>query len=258
MFMVNWDNLWQKEENKRLAQGPSLRHKIRLVLQLIEKYSGGRKDVKILDVACGSGVFLSILAREYFKYNNYSSSGVEKIQLFGVDRSVIGLEMAKKKCIPCNFEILDIEKESLSGDFDIITCMNALEEMKNDETALANMGRMLKIGGHLILVTPHSMKYWTKKDEDALNFRRYEINELARKCKKAGLEKVEIFTWGWPLFSLYYKFMAKVNQEKVLQEGGPGFLIALIQKILYRLFFFDDRFVRFNRGRVLLGVFKKT
>lgn len=242
--MVNWDELWQKEENKQLGQGPSLRHKIRLVLALIKKYSGGRKDFKILDVACGSGVFLSIIAGEYF-------------QLYGADKSVIGLEMAKKNCSSCRFEVLDIEKESLPEGFDIITCMNALEEMKNDESALANMGRMLKAGGHLIVVTPHSMKYWTKKDEDALNFRRYEINELTDKCKNAGLEKVEIFTWGWPLFSIYYHFMAKVNQERVLQETGSRLFVSLLQKILFRFFFFDDKFIRFNRGRILFGVFKK-
>ena len=242
--MVNWDELWQKEENKRAGQGPSLRHKIRLVLALIKKYSGGRKDVKILDVACGSGIFLSILAGKYS-------------ELYGVDRSQIGLEIAKKKCGICKFGVLDIEKESLPEEFDIITCMNALEETKNDEAALVNMGRMLKTSGYLIIVTPHSMKYWTKKDEDALNFRRYEVNELADKCKKAGLEKVEIFTWGWPLFSIYYHFMTKVNQEKVLKESGSKFLVSFIQKILYHLFFFDDKFIRFNRGRILFGVFKK-
>ena len=132
--MVNWDELWQKEENKQLGQGPSLRHKIRLVLLLIKKYSGGRKDVKILDVACGSGIFLSILAGKYS-------------ELYGVDRSQIGLEIAKKKCGICKFGVLDIEKESLPEEFDIITCMNALEETKNDEAALVNMGRMLKTNG---------------------------------------------------------------------------------------------------------------
>ena len=242
--MVNWDELWKKEENKQLGQGPSLRHKIRLVLTLIKKYSGGGKDIKILDVACGSGVFLSILAGEY-------------PQLYGADRSQIGLEIAKKNCGTCQFAVLDIEKESLPGEFDFITCMNALEEMKNDEVALANMGKMLKAGGYLIIVTPHSMKYWTKKDEDALNFRRYEINELVDKCKKAGLEKAEIFTWGWPLFSIYYHFMAGVNQEKILRETGSKFFISFAQKILFRFFFFDDRFVSFNKGRVLFAVFKK-
>lgn len=241
---MDWDQLWQKEENKWLAQGPSLRHKIRHVLQLVKKYSGGRKDVKILDVACGSGVFLSILSETYS-------------QIFGADKSVIGLEMAKKNCPSCKFSVLDIEKESLEDRFDIVTCMNALEEMKNEDSALLNMGGMLKKGGYLIIVTPHSKKYWTKKDEDALNFRRYEINELAEKCKKTGLEKAEIFTWGWPLFALYYRFMAKVNQDKLLKESRTRFFAGFAQKILYRFFFFDDMFVRFNGGRVLFAVFRK-
>ena len=241
----NWNVLWRKNENKMLGFGPSLRHKIRLVLGVMRRHGLLKREISLVDIACGSGVFLSRIQ---------SKIGT----VAGVDSSSVALEMAHERVPQARYRVLDIEQTALPELFDVVTCMNALEEMKDDRIALRHMSAMTKPGGgYLILVVPHAKKYWTKKDEDALNQRRYEINELVTLCAEAGFEKVEIFTWGWPIFSWYYSFMSQVNQEKLLQSKIRVLITRLAQQIFYVIFFIDDAFVFFGRGRVLVGLFRK-
>jgi len=242
--MTNWDSLWLKEENIQALRGPSFRHKVRIVKRLIRTYAELREGVTILDVACGTGDFLNTVADIPASLN-------------GIDSSAVAIERARKNCALCHFKVLDIEKNTPEGAFDIVTCMNALEEMKDDDSALSHIADSVRKNGYLIIVTPHSMKYWTKKDEDALNVRRYETDELIAKCEKAGFDPVTIYVWGWPLFDAYYRIMAGANQESMLKSRVRRYAVRLIQAFLYAAFFIDDFFASFGKGRILFAVFKK-
>lgn len=50
----------------------------------------------------------------------------------------------------------DITDSRLSGPFDLITCISALEHMERANEAMRNMFRLLSPGGHVILTFPYS------------------------------------------------------------------------------------------------------
>ncbi len=72
--------------------------------------------------------------------------------------------------------------------FDTILCSQVLEHLPEPGRALAEMGRALRVGGHLIVTAPH---IWGIHEEphDYYRFTRYGLCHLMR---QAGLEVVEV------------------------------------------------------------------
>ncbi|OGG45063.1 MAG: hypothetical protein A3F84_09020 [Candidatus Handelsmanbacteria bacterium RIFCSPLOWO2_12_FULL_64_10] len=72
--------------------------------------------------------------------------------------------------------------------FDTILCSQVLEHLPEPGRALAEMGRALRAGGHLIVTAPH---IWGLHEEphDYYRFTRYGLCHLMR---QAGLEVVEV------------------------------------------------------------------
>lgn len=240
----NWNQNWQDDNNKLLSVGPSARSRRRLIFRLINKHAKGANS--FLDVGCGTGELLS---------------SVEKTGQFsdinGIDISETALTQAKQNCPSGNFRILDIEKTVLFKKFDIITCLATLElnTVGNDEAAIENMAGMLNPSGHLILAVQHGNKYWNKLDEK-YNLRRYEMKDLKEKCAKTGLKCVEMFSWGWPLYNIYYRLMVNAESNNIYKINGH--FTKFVSNMMYYLFFFDDIFPDFNRGRWLFGAFEKN
>lgn len=107
----------------------------------------------ILDIGCGAGYFL------YLIYERYRESGFTPSPV-GVEISMNQLSymvrrMAKEGvkdalAVHGNGEFLPFADES----FDLITCSEVLEHIRNPVRALREMRRMLKPGGKLLLSTP--------------------------------------------------------------------------------------------------------
>lgn len=236
-----WDTLWNVPEHRAFSRGPSFRHKVRLVQSRVRKH--GLRG-RVLDVACGTGELLSQL-------------GPAMTELTGADVSIRALERARRVCPRARFVQLDIEASALPETFDVIFCTNALEEMERDGEALRHMTPMLSPGGVLVLVTPHRKDYWTAKDALAGNKRRYEREELRRKLADAGLRVVELTTWGWPFYRLWYRSMARVNQDAVWEQRSLTTLARWAGELAYRLLFLDDLFANAALGSILVAVARK-
>jgi SAM-dependent methyltransferase len=63
-----------------------------------------------------------------------------------------------------HFHVLhdDITKSSLTGPFDLITCISVLEHIEASAAAMRNMFRLLPPGGHLILTCPYSERSYVR------------------------------------------------------------------------------------------------
>ena len=237
-----WDKLWDEGANQHATIGPSYRHKIRWLWKMIHQH---QVQGKVLDVACGTGEFLSALS-------SISTNCT------GVDLSQVALQRAAASNPKAKFRQLDIERETLPENFDAVFCTNALEEMKDDESALANMAAMLNSGGYLGLIVPHRMKYWTHVDNFATNQRRYEADELKTKLERNGLRIVQAVAWGWPLYRFWYGAMSNVPQEKIWRSAFWKWLACLAAEVAYSLLFIDDLFRTSNRGSILIVLARKV
>jgi SAM-dependent methyltransferase len=78
--------------------------------------------------------------------------------------------------------------------FDLVGVFELLEHVEEDERLLAEIARITRPGGHLILALPLQMRLFNTWDQYAGHKRRYEPDELRDKLSRAGFELVEFET----------------------------------------------------------------
>jgi SAM-dependent methyltransferase len=147
----------------------------KIIESFIKRVCGeiGKRRPRILDVGCGTGANLQMLA-------NY---GVAE----GVDISPDALEfcrargLSKVKLGPA--EALPFEDAS----FDLVTGLDVVEHLDDDEAGLREMRRVLRPGGRAVLFVPAFMFLWGVQDDISHHRRRYTRGEINRAIEKAGL-----------------------------------------------------------------------
>ncbi len=74
--------------------------------------------------------------------------------------------------------------------FDTVVLVNVLEHVEDDRAALANLLRILKLGGHLLVFVPAMEWLMSRLDRLHGHFRRYHKADLVSKVEAAGGEIV--------------------------------------------------------------------
>ena len=130
-------------------------------------------SVKILDVGCGTGANLEMLAQ----------FGVSE----GVDVSDDALEFCKKKGLKVHrglAEQLPFEDES----FDVVTALDVVEHLDDDVAGLKEMNRVLKNDGRTLIFVPAFMWLWGVQDDISNHRIRYTRKEIVDRLKSVGFE----------------------------------------------------------------------
>lgn len=151
-----------------------------------------QKGEKILDVACGQGVF----CRELSKLG---------AAVTGIDASKKLIEAARKRSPHIKYLVANaanlnaLPKES----FNAVSCILAIQNMEPLETILGEMTRVLKTGGKLLLVMSHPcfriarQSGWGFDEKRKLQFRRIDSYLSSQKIPiqmQPGYRS-NLFTW---------------------------------------------------------------
>lgn len=84
--------------------------------------------------------------------------------------------------------------------YDLVLMLDVLEHIHDDAGAVANVGRLLHCGGHLLVTVPALPLLWSRHDEANHHYRRYRLGELRSLLTRQGLEVVEArYLFGWSL-----------------------------------------------------------
>lgn len=135
----------------------------------------GRKDsdLKILDVGCGTGANLEMLAQ-------FGDSE-------GVDVSDDALEFCRKKGLKVHkglAEKLPFGDES----FDVVTALDVVEHLDDDVAGLKEMHRVLKTGGRSLIFVPAFMWLWGVQDDISNHRIRYTKKQIVERLERAGFK----------------------------------------------------------------------
>ncbi len=131
----------------------------------------------IVDIGCSSGALLRDLSRE-------RSDAV----LLGIDVVPSGLRVAHET-VP-DVPLLRASALALplaDASVDAIASLNVLEHVAEDESALAEMRRVLRPGGRAAVVVPAGPGLYDFYDRHLQHERRYARGELSAKASRAGL-----------------------------------------------------------------------
>lgn len=105
-----------------------------------------KKPTKVLDLGCGTGFFASKIKDIY-----------PSAEVYGIDISKKALNLGRKKYKNITFIRADAEQEFpfKNNFFDLIISGEHIEHLKDTDTYLIEINRVMKKGGTLILTTPN-------------------------------------------------------------------------------------------------------
>jgi SAM-dependent methyltransferase len=148
------------------------RRVLRAELDRLPLESGAR----LLDAGCGSGRTMDELAR----YGRVS----------GIDLSAEAVAAARRRG---HGDVRVAHVESLpfaDGIFDVVTCLDVVEHTPDDRATLAELLRVTRPGGLLVVTVPAYQALWSRHDEVNRHFRRYDSASLRAAARSAGWEVV--------------------------------------------------------------------
>lgn len=129
-------------------------------------------NARILDAGCGSGRTLEDLVA-------YGSvSGIE----LDPDAAQVAGSRGCGEVRVGRLEELPWE----DGTFDLITCLDVLEHTPDDRQALAELRRVCKVGGWMVMTVPAYQALWSLHDAANHHYRRYSRPSLRRVASEAG------------------------------------------------------------------------
>jgi putative flippase GtrA/SAM-dependent methyltransferase len=129
---------------------------------------------RLLDAGCGSGRMLDDLAG----YGTVS----------GTDTSLWAVAAARGRGHR-NVELEAVEHlHHPDESFDLVTCLDVLEHVPEDQRALAELWRVTAPGGHLLVTVPAYQTLWSAHDVANHHYRRYRKRGLCSSAQEAGWE----------------------------------------------------------------------
>ncbi|NLD95144.1 MAG: class I SAM-dependent methyltransferase [Fibrobacter sp.] len=185
IYNENWK---QWEDIKRY--GPMSRHTQRIVKNICSTLSFS----SVLDVGCGPGVFLDILKKRF-----------PHISVSGTDISSTAIELARQKFPDSSFFEIDISKETIKGEWDLVTMIDVAEHIENDESAFINIRSFCK--DYLLIVTLEGMM--RAFEPEVGHVRNYKKGELHEKLVRCGYTIIRSINWGWPMYSPLYRNLSQ-------------------------------------------------
>lgn len=154
-----------------------------------------KRDDVVLDAACGVG---------YGSHYIATNSGCR--QVVAVDVSDSALDWARRyyssdKVVYCKADLsTDFSTLLPVTQYDVITCFETLEHLKEDRIFLRRIRELLKPDGVLLIsapnedVIPHNKNPFYKGGVNPFHFRHYTTAELAKLAEDCGLYPIDYYT----------------------------------------------------------------
>lgn len=226
----DYDDLWTRVYGDIQRHGPVHRHMRRLVSGILE----GLSYESVLDVGCGPAENYGLLSR-----------GRRLARFGGIDISRVALEEARRRIPSGEFWNLDIQRERLESEWELVHCSLILEHLPDDVTALSHIRSMTK--RYLLLTTiAGDFERYRRYDETQGHVRNYGPGELEAKARAAGFRVLRTISWGFPWYSPLTRELLNVKPVGV----GSSFRAPtrLIAQLAYALYFLNSR----RRGDLLI------
>src|SRR5450755_1355386 len=137
---------------------------------------------RVLDAGCGSGRTLQEL--------------VDYGEVYGIELNEDAAELARGRG---HGEVRVGRLEALPWDdttFDLITCLDVIEHTPDDRLALAELRRVCRPGGWMLVTVPAYPALWSLHDEANHHYRRYTRASLRAAADAAGWTVVRVSSFN--------------------------------------------------------------
>jgi SAM-dependent methyltransferase len=175
-----------------IRRHPWWQARTRLVLSILKRYAIA-PPARVLDAGCGWGTTLDALEQRGYQPTGVDVSRQALEHLDRPDRMLIEADLT------CEFAPTAVAQSA----FDAVLALDVIEHIDDDATALANLGRLVRPGGIMIVSVPALPELFSEFDQVQGHRRRYQPEQLRAAFDQSGLAIEQLFWWGsWlvPLF----------------------------------------------------------
>jgi SAM-dependent methyltransferase len=215
----------------------------RLIVSLLERYSPQNGKLRLLDIGCGTGAMLDMLAP------------------FG---SVVGADFAPEALAFCRergdypLSRADVRRLPFAAaSFDAVTAMDVIEHIDDDKAASSEIFRVLRPGGRLFVTVPAYGFLWSEHDEALHHYRRYTAPHLKDLFQRVGFTVPKL---SYTISSLFppiaaYRFISNFLPKRHVNGEKKANLVQVSERVnagLLALCDWETRLVR--QGTLPFGV----
>jgi SAM-dependent methyltransferase len=198
----------------------------RLVGGMIRAF-GIPPSAQVLDVGCGTGSNLRMLVELDFE------------DVTGLDRSEDAIRWCREKELP-TVERGDLCALPFPEDhFDLVLATDVLEHIDEPDAAVAELRRVLRPGGTLIVTVPAFESLWGLQDDVSHHRRRYRKDELVAQLRAVGFTVARSFHFNFLLFVPIWLARQLVRWLGVEVASENEINTRWLNALLARIFAFD-------------------
>jgi SAM-dependent methyltransferase len=164
----------------------------------------GTSRRRILDVGCGTGGNRSVLE--------------EFGEVWGVDSAVSAVSFARDRGWPRVLLGSATDLPIPDATFDLVTALGVIEHVPDDERMLSELLRVVRPGGHMLLMTSAHPWLWSVHDDAVHHQRRYRKFEFGDRIRGAGwvIEQLSFIN------AFLFPPIAVIRLLQRLVPGGPA------------------------------------
>jgi 2-polyprenyl-3-methyl-5-hydroxy-6-metoxy-1,4-benzoquinol methylase len=223
------DSAYGREYAKLYQQHWWWRAREKIVLRDIESLRLP-PHARILDFGCGDGLFLPALAKYGY------------VQGLEADATLVSDENPYRDRIDIR---LLADSPLRHETFDLITALDVLEHIEQDQQILIDLLSMLKPNGRLLITVPAFMLLWDRHDEINHHCRRYKKSTfLTLLPRHASVRKVRYLFHGLFALKLMVAVLNRRRQRPFAQHKLPP---AWVNAMMLRGLLLEDRLLNWAR-----------
>jgi ubiquinone/menaquinone biosynthesis C-methylase UbiE len=223
--------------------------RLRIIQTYIKKAVGRKKNLKILNVGCGTGGTIDMLE---------SFGAVDN-----VDTSEDALTFMRQKGYANLFKVNDVQLPFEDETYDMVGAFDVLEHIEDENGALKEWRRVLKPGGAVVLTVPAYQWLWSGHDVSLHHKRRYTTSRIATAAKAAGLNvdrKSYAIVFSLPLV-VGFRLLNKVTRRKTTSETSYVKVPETVNRIFTNALTVEAKAhkgITFPAGTTVIAVLRKS
>jgi SAM-dependent methyltransferase len=195
-----------------------------ILADYIERYAGLPKDARILEIGCGTGHNLPMLAR---------FGQVDAIEIDAAAGAIASKRLGKPVGSAPLPELTGVERHS----YDMIAVLDVVEHVEDDVGALQAMAECLKPGGKILITVPAHQWMWSAHDVVNHHKRRYSKRTLTDALRAAGLKWRKLGYFNSLLFpaAVAARIAGRLTGKDDSDDSPPAAPINTLFEAIFRL-----------------------
>jgi SAM-dependent methyltransferase len=161
-------------------------------------------------------------------------------------RAIVGLDPSAEAAHYCNMKGLgpveqgDVRSIKFAdASFDLVLATDVIEHVEDDRQALAQLHRVLRPGGTVLLTVPAFSSLWGLQDDVSHHFRRYRLAQLVQLAKAAGFLPQRWYYFNYLLFVPIWAARQIMRLLRLKLESENELNNGIMNAVLSAIFHFD-------------------